>query len=60
MEHPNLDQVGGRSVCALRRALVSDALFDEAIAHACDQGIALSGVGGLLPELIKSILERVA
>ena len=47
-------------MCALRRALVSDALFDEAIAHACDQGIALSGAGGLLPELIKSILERVA
>lgn len=58
MDGPDLDEVGGESARELRRALVSDALIDEAIAQAGDQGIALTGDGGLLPELVKAVLER--
>jgi len=58
MDGPDLDEVGGESARELRRALVSDALIDEAIAQAGDQGVALTGDGGLLPELVKAVLER--
>ena len=53
-----LEGVAPDSARDLRRALVSDALLDEVIAQAGDQGITLTGDGGLLPELIKAVLER--
>ena len=53
-----LEGVAPDSARDLRRALVSDALIDEVIAQAGDQGITLTGDGGLLPELIKAVLER--
>lgn len=54
----DLDDVAPGSARELRRALVSDALIDEVIAQAGDQGITLTGDGGLLPELVKAVLER--
>lgn len=42
----------------MRRALVSDSLIDEVIAQAGEEGVALTGDGGLLPELVKAVLER--
>ena len=53
-----LEDVAAGSARDLRRALVSDALIDEVIAQAGDQGITLTGDGGLLPELVKAVLER--
>ena len=53
-----LEGVAPDSARDLRRALVSDAFIDEVIAQAGDQGITLTGDGGLLPELIKAVLER--
>ena len=55
---PGLEDVAPESARELRRALVSDAMIDEAIAAAGDQGVALTGEGGLLPELVKAVLER--
>ena len=57
-KEPGLEDVAPGSARELRRALVSDALIDEAIAQAGDQGVALTGEGGLLPELVKAVLER--
>ena len=57
-KEPGLEDVVPGSARELRRALVSDALIDEAIAQAGDQGVALTGEGGLLPELVKAVLER--
>lgn len=54
----DLEDVAPVSARELRRALVSDALIDEVIAQAGDQGITLTGDGGLLPELVKAVLER--
>jgi len=42
----------------LRRALMPDAAIDEALAQAADGGVALTGEGGFLPELVKAVLER--
>jgi hypothetical protein len=42
----DLEQVAPGSARDLRRALVSDALIDEVIAQAGDQGITLTGDGG--------------
>lgn len=55
---PGLEDVAPGSARELRRALVSDGLIDEVIAQAGDQGITLTGDGGLLPELVKAVLER--
>jgi len=55
---PGLEDVAPESARELRRALVSDAMIDEAIAAAGDRGVALTGEGGLLPELVKAVLER--
>ncbi len=57
-EESDLETVAPGSARQLRRALVSDALIDEVIAQAGDQGITLTGDGGLLPELVKAVLER--
>ena len=37
---------------------MSDAQIDEAITQVGDQGIALTGGDGLLPELVKTVLDR--
>ena len=42
----------------LRRELFSDDLVDELLARADERGVALTGQGGFLPEMIKSVLER--
>ena len=42
----------------LRRELFSDDLVDELLARAGDRGVALTGKGGFLPEMIKAVLER--
>jgi putative transposase len=42
----------------LRRALMPDEAIDEALAQAADGGVALTGEGGFLPELVKAVLER--
>lgn len=40
------------------RGLISNELIDELMASVDDQGVNLTGEGGLLPELIKAVLER--
>ena len=42
----------------LRRELFSDELVDELVSRAGERGVALTGEGGFLPEMIKSVLER--
>lgn len=48
--------IGGAG--AVRREVIDDKLLDQLLASTSEQGIALTGEGGLLPELIKSVLER--
>lgn len=43
---------------ALRRELFSDEFVDELLERADERGVALTGRGGFLPEMIKSVLER--
>lgn len=42
----------------LRKELFDDKLVDELLAAAGERGVALTGSGGFLPELIKTVLER--
>src|SRR3954466_3359044 len=42
----------------LRELLADDGWLDELIDRADDGGVALTGEGGFLPELIKAVLER--
>nr|WP_108872151.1 IS256 family transposase [Tessaracoccus timonensis] len=42
----------------LRRELIDDQLLDHLLASTSERGISLTGEGGFLPELIKSVLER--
>lgn len=42
----------------LRRELIDDDLLDQMLASVGERGITLTGQGGFLPELIKSVLER--
>ena len=42
----------------LRRELFSDELVVELLARAAERGVALTGEGGFVPEMIKSVLER--
>lgn len=42
----------------LRRELFSDELVDQPLASAGERGVALTGKGGFLPEMIKAVLER--
>ena len=42
----------------LRRELFSDELLDELMARTGERGVALTGKGGFLPEMIKAVLER--
>lgn len=43
---------------ALRKELFSDQLIDELVGRAGEGGVALTGQGGFLPELVKAVLER--
>lgn len=43
---------------ALRKELFSDELIDELVGRAGEGGVALTGQGGFLPELVKAVLER--
>lgn len=43
---------------ALRKELFSDELIDELVGRAGEGGVALTGHGGFLPELVKAVLER--
>lgn len=42
----------------LRRELFDDQLLDELLAATTERGVALTGEGGFLPEMIKAVLER--
>ena len=42
----------------LRRELIDDDLLDHLMAATDERGIALTGEGGFLPEMIKAVLER--
>ena len=42
----------------LRRELFSDEMLDDLIARTGERGVALTGKGGFLPEMIKAVLER--
>ncbi len=44
-----------REVC---RELVDDEFLDRVLASASDRGVGLTGPDGVLPELIKAVLER--
>jgi len=43
---------------SLRRELFSDELIDELMSRVDSDGLALTGEGGFLPELVKAVLER--
>ena len=43
---------------ALRQELFSDELLDELMSRVDEDGVALTGRGGFLPELVKAVLER--
>ena len=42
----------------LRRELFGDDLLDRLMAATDERGVALTGQGGFLPEMIKAVLER--
>jgi len=42
----------------LRRELFTDEMLDELMASSDERGVALTGAGGFLPEMIKAVLER--
>lgn len=42
----------------LRRELFDDAMLDKLMAATDERGLALTGEGGFLPEMIKAVLER--
>lgn len=57
----DVEQVGpGRQAESrrLRRELFDDELVDRLLAAADERGVALTGSGGILPEMIKAVLER--
>lgn len=43
---------------ALRRELFTDEVIDDMLARVGDGGLSLTGPGGFLPEMVKSVLER--
>ena len=42
----------------LRRELFTDEMLDQLMAATDERGVALTGEGGFLPEMIKAVLER--
>ncbi|MGH3976703.1 MAG: IS256 family transposase [Pseudonocardiaceae bacterium] len=51
-------QVPATTARALRKELFSDELIDRLLARVDEDGLALTGKGGLLPEMLKAVLER--
>ncbi len=51
-------QVTAPTARALRKELFSDELIDHLLARVGEDGLALTGRGGLLPEMLKAVLER--
>ena len=49
---------GSPEARALRQELFSDVLLDELMSRVDEDGVALTGQGGFLPELVKAVLER--
>ncbi len=43
---------------ALRKELFTDELIDQLMSRVDEGGVALTGTGGFLPELVKTVLER--
>lgn len=52
------DDMSASDAGAVRREFIDDQLLDQLLASTSERGLALTGEGGLLPELIKSVLER--
>ena len=52
------EQLPQRDARALRKELFSDELIDQLLERVEEDGLALTGRGGLLPELLKAVLER--
>ena len=44
-----------RQAGVMRRELIDDRLLDELLVSASERGIALTGEGGLFPELVKAV-----
>ena len=42
----------------LRRELFDDEMLDKLMAATDERGLALTGEGGFLPEMLKAVLER--
>ena len=42
----------------LRREVFDEAMLDQLLASAQERGVALTGEGGFLPEMVKAVLER--
>jgi putative transposase len=53
-----VEKKGSPEVRALRKELFSDAMLDELMSRVDEGGVALTGQGGFLPELVKAVLER--
>lgn len=53
---PSVDGVPAARV--LRKELFSDELLDQLMSRVDEGGVALTGAGGFLPELVKAVLER--
>ncbi len=49
---------GESAARALRRELFADEVIDDLLGRVGEGGLALTGPGGFLPELVKSVLER--
>lgn len=54
---PDLEQVEPEAR-RLRREFFGDELVDRLLASSDERGVALTGEGGFLPEMIKAVLER--
>ena len=51
-------QVPAPTARALRKELFSDELIDHLLSRVDEDGLNLTGKGGLLPEMLKAVLER--
>ena len=57
-EAPDEQQAPEPTARALRKELFSDELIDDLLARVGQEGLNLTGRGGLLPEMLKAVLER--
>lgn len=54
-----MDAIGTESEASkLRREMFDDQMLDELMTRTDERGVALTGEGGFLPEMIKAVLER--